>query len=86
MPYAHDPLIDRARRHVAEGEARVGAQRSLVLQLHRDGHDPKHAERLLDALTASLAVLRKLLLDAERRRISDALRKARQARTETSTA
>jgi hypothetical protein len=79
MHSAHDHLVDRARRHLAEGEARVGAQKSLIAQLRRDRHDTKQAERLLAALTASVAVLRKLLLDAELRRMSDVVCEARHA-------
>jgi Spy/CpxP family protein refolding chaperone len=40
--------LEKARRHVAEGELHLAHQRELVAKLGRDGHDTKDARQLLE--------------------------------------
>jgi hypothetical protein len=54
-----------ADRHIAEGEARILRQRTLVAELEVDGHDTSLAEALLGTMEQSLVVLhahRRLIL------------------------
>jgi hypothetical protein len=39
--------LAEAQRHVAEGAARIGRQRQLIIELGRDGHSSDAAEDLL---------------------------------------
>lgn len=40
--------LAQAERHVAEGQAHIKRQRELIVELQRDGHDTREAQRLLD--------------------------------------
>jgi hypothetical protein len=46
--------IERARRHVHEGEARIGRQQLLLAALRADGHPTRDAEDLLRVLAETL--------------------------------
>ena len=39
--------LAQAERHVAHGEAHIGKQEALVVELDRDGHDTKKAAAIL---------------------------------------
>jgi hypothetical protein len=39
--------LEKARRHVAEGERHVAHQREIIAQKERDGHDTSMSKRLL---------------------------------------
>jgi hypothetical protein len=53
--------LEMAQRHVRQGEARVAAQRELVEELRRDGHDMTQAEKLLVTFQTTLASHRRAL-------------------------
>lgn len=61
-----DDTLERARRHVALGEACVAQQRRLVVALADDGQASREAQRLLDELEETLSRLRAHLLVEER--------------------
>ena len=59
-----EDLLSMARRHVAEGEARVACQEALIVKLDRDGHTELafEARELLATLQTSLRLANKDLL------------------------
>lgn len=50
-----------AERHVREGEQRVAQQIARIEQLAADGHDTTGAEKFLETLMQSLALMRQHL-------------------------
>ena len=50
-----------AERHVREGEQRVAAQQDLIEKIALDGHDTKDAEKFLETLMQTLALMRQHL-------------------------
>jgi hypothetical protein len=61
-----DNDLERARRHVTDGERRVSEQRERVAELARDGHDTESAMRLLTTLERTLEIMREHLALEER--------------------
>jgi hypothetical protein len=53
--------LAQAKRHVAEGEQRIARQKALIAKLPADGDDTALANAFLQALIASLAVMRQQL-------------------------
>ena len=64
--------LAQAERHVAEGQAHIKRQRELIVELQRDGHDTREAQRLLDTFIALEAAH-----TADRDRLRGELAKAR---------
>ncbi len=54
----YEELVESARRHVVEAEARVRRQKSLVTALAHRGHDTAQAEKLLATLENALDAMR----------------------------
>jgi hypothetical protein len=57
----HSEELDMARRHVAEGAARVAKQRQLVENLEADGYPTELAHQLLTSLEDTLEQMRRHL-------------------------
>lgn len=55
--HQHETPLEMARRHVAEGQARVERQAALVEKLDLDGHDTRRAESVLMVLWQTLGVM-----------------------------
>ena len=66
MPHDRHDDVERARRHVIDGERRVNEQRDLVAELARDGHNIESATRLLTTLEQTLQIMREHLALEER--------------------
>jgi hypothetical protein len=58
---SRETLLEMARRHVAEGEARVAHQTSLVAELARDGCSTARAEAELATLKGTLGLMCEVL-------------------------
>jgi len=65
MSLAETPL-EKARRHVREGEQLVSQQAIRVERLRRNGHDICLAEELLVAFEQTLTIMREHLAEEER--------------------
>ena len=65
VSYLHEDL-DRARRHVTDGERLVDEQRQRVAELARDGHNTESAMRLLTTLERTLEIMHEHLALEER--------------------
>lgn len=57
----HDIRLDKARRNVAEANARVTRQKALVDDARRLGRSTERAEQLLAVLETALAAMRENL-------------------------
>ncbi|MGH6986488.1 MAG: hypothetical protein ACRED9_06605 [Caulobacteraceae bacterium] len=57
--------LEMARRHVAEGEARIGRQQALIDRLDAGGHPTGVAHDLLDALEDVIALMRAHMIAIE---------------------
>ncbi|MGH6993386.1 MAG: hypothetical protein ACRED8_01460 [Caulobacteraceae bacterium] len=64
MPYSTGDL-EMARRHVAEGEQRIGRQQALIERLDAGGHPTGVAHELLDALEDVIELMRAHLIAIE---------------------
>lgn len=58
MAEAEDAELAMARRHVAEGEVRIEAQKDLIGRLEDAGQPTELAEQLLASLEATMAQMR----------------------------
>lgn len=63
MDYPQETLLEMARRHVIEGEARVASQRARVAELAGQGLDTTQAEEILATFKATLRLMREDLAD-----------------------
>jgi|KBSSwiStaDraftv2_1062776.scaffolds.fasta_scaffold582991_1 hypothetical protein len=57
--------LERARRHVAEGERLIAEQQARIIDLRADGHPTGQAEEFLTALLRTLAAMQEHLATEE---------------------
>ncbi|MBJ6125636.1 hypothetical protein [Microvirga splendida] len=66
-PSMESEHLDKAERHIVEGERRVAAQKTLIARLTEEGRDTALAEEFLQSLEQTLEqwhIHRRLILES----------------------